>query len=153
MPYAIQVNLCVSHGLLRYCLWLFVLKNPKQCIWIITRDSRRVSITALHKDYHLDYLVNRRHKHVLHYGYKGINNMCPPRFCKLFPLVNSRDYTTTTRSSSSLNVMTPFFSLEFARKSFSCRGPVYWNFLDHEIQAAMSFPSFKSKLNNSDMFT
>ena len=127
-------------------------KIQNSALRIVLQTSKRISITELHYVHNLDTLVNRCHKHVMHYAYRGIHGMCPPSFCGLFTDLNSRYVSTTTRGSSSKNVCIPNFKLEFARKSFSYRGPMFWNLVDTNVKQADSFNQFKQLLNNSDMF-
>ena len=61
--------------------------------------------------------------------------------------------TTMTRSLSHGDLYVPNFKLEFSRKGLAFRGPMFWNLLDDDVKQATSFPQFKSKLNESDMFS
>ena len=88
----------------------------------------------------------------MHYAYKGTHGMGPPGFCNLFQDLNFRYGSTSTRGSLNSNMYIPNYRLEFARKSFSYRGPMFWNLVDCDVKTAGSFIEFKRLLNSSDMF-
>ena len=46
-------------------------KLRNSALRIVSMSGRCASVTELYYTYHLDYLVNLRHRHVYHYAYKG----------------------------------------------------------------------------------
>ena len=127
-------------------------KIQNRALRIVSQTGKHASVTELHSVHNLDTLVNRRHKHVMLYAYKGTHSMGPPDFCSLFKDLDFRYGSTSTHSSQNSNMYIPNFRLEFARKSYSYRGPMFWNLVDTDVKSADSFTEFKRSMNNSDMF-
>ena len=89
-------------------------------IRIICQENKRASVTDRHHNLHLNTLINRQHKHVSHYAYKGINDVCPSNFCSTFVELYSRQCSTIiTRGVSNQEVVVPKFKLEFNRKNIT----------------------------------
>ena len=81
--------------------------------------------------------------------YRGIHDMGPPIYNKLFSLaIPGRDL----RSSDIPNASVPICRTKFGEHNVAYRGPVYWNQLPINIRMSESLEQFKGVVNKYDGF-
>ena len=112
---------------------------------IILKCGNREHITNIHEELKLEYLNNRRDKHLAIECHKNIHGKVYNPLKKIFKL-KANTNNRRTRRGCQFDVEIPRVNSNIGRKAISFTGPQTWNRLKRELKEISNFNSFKSKL-------
>ena len=117
---------------------------------LLLRQGPRGSVSQMHKDLKSDKLSVRRTKHILNHVYKGVNELFPRNIYDKLTLVKDNS-AYVTRACGTLNLEVPHARLKVSEQNFFYQGPILWNQLDEDTNAAPSYNSFKRQINKLNL--
>ena len=102
----------------------------------------------MHKELKLDFLKDRRKKHLLAECHKNIHSDKKLPLKRLFTL-NRNCANRRTRRVCKFDVLVPRLRTSAGQKAFSYVGPSNWNRLTSDLKEIVKLKSFKNKLSKT----